>query len=123
MTAKGLYKIDDASRVAEWVKGLARSGNQGPYGQAHVVETVFPPEMGGAMKSPWDMPYGNDWAEVSGGSFTDLVIDAIFGADLTLYDGIKLHSRLQDFDARAELRNVSYQGKMYTIGGDGVHPA
>ena len=123
MTAKGLYKIDDASRVAEWVKGLARSGNQGPYGQAHVVETVFPPEMGGAMKSPWDMPYGNDWAEVSGGSFTDLVIDAIFGADLTLYGGIKLHSRLQDFDALAELRNVSYQGKLYTIGGDGVQPA
>ena len=123
MTAKGLYKIDAASRVAEWVKGLARSGNQGPYGQAHVVETVFPPEMGGAMKSPWDMPYGNDWAEVSGGSFTDLVIDAIFGADLTLYDGIKLRSRLQDFDVRAELRNVSYQGKLYTINGNGVQLA
>ena len=123
MTAKGLYKIDDASRVAEWVRGLARSGNQGPYGQAHVVETVFPPEMGGAMKSPWDMPYGNDWAEVSGGSFTDLVIEAIFGADLTLSDGIKLRSRFQDFDARAELRNVSYQGKLYTIGGNGVQSA
>ena len=52
MTAKGLYKVDPSARVAEWVKGLARSGNQGPYAQAHIVENVFPPENGGAMKSP-----------------------------------------------------------------------
>lgn len=123
MTAKGLYKIDDASRVAEWVKGLAKSGNQGPYGQAHIVESVFPPERGGALKSPWDLPYGNDWSELSGGSFTDLVIDSIFGADFTLYGGIKLHSRLLDFDAGAELHHVNYQGKAYTISKNGVQPA
>jgi hypothetical protein len=120
MTAKGLYKIDPSARVAEWVKGLARSANQGPYGQAHIVESVFPPERGGAMKSPLEAPYGNDWAIVSGGSFTDLAIDSIFGANLTLYDGIDVHSRLADFDSDAELRNVNYQGKMYTISRNGA---
>jgi hypothetical protein len=123
MTAKGLFKIDDASRVAEWIKGLAKSGNQGPYGQAHVVESVFPPEMGGALKSPWDLPYGNDWSELSGGSFTDMVIDSIFGANFTLNGGIKLHSRLLNFDPGAELRNVNYHGKLYTINQNGVQPA
>jgi len=115
MTAKGLYKIDPSHRVAAWVKGLAKSANQGPFGQAHIVETVFPPEQGGAFKCPLEQPYGNDWCEVSGGSFTDLVIDSIFGADLTLYDGIRLNSHLADFDPDAKLLNVNYQGKSYTI--------
>ena len=66
MTAKGLYKIDPSAKVAAWVKSLAKSANQGPYGQAHIVETVFPPENGGAFKCPLEEPYGNDWCEVGG---------------------------------------------------------
>lgn len=121
MTAKGLYKIDSSARVAEWVRGLAKSGNQGPYAQAHIVENIFPPEKGGAMKSPLDQPYGNDWAIISGGSFSDMVIDSIFGANLNLDHGIGVHSRISDFDSEAELRGVSYQGKAYTIRKDGAH--
>ncbi len=34
----------------------------------------------------------NDWCCIAGGGFTDLVIDTIFGANLTLFDGIKLQS-------------------------------
>ena len=52
-----------------------------------------------------------------------MVIDSIFGADFTLDDGIKLHSRLLDFDPRAELRHVNYQGKAYTINQNGVQHA
>jgi hypothetical protein len=120
MTAKGLYKIDAPAKVAAWVKGLAKSGNQGPYGQAHIVETLFPAENGGAMKSPYDNPYGNDWAELAGGSFTDMVIDSVFGADLTLGQGIRVQSRLADFDPEAELRNMDYQGKIYKINRNGA---
>ena len=61
--------------------------------------------------------------EVSGGSFTDLVIDSIFGADLTLYDGIRVKSRLADFDPAARLLNVNYQGKSYVISNCSAHPA
>ena len=123
MTAKGLYKIDPSAKVAAWVKGLAKSANQGPFGQAHIAETVFPPENGGAFKCPLEEPYENDWCEVSGGSFTDLVIDSVFGADLTLYDGLRVNSRLADFDPAAELRNVNYQGKSYVVSSRGAHPA
>lgn len=45
----------------------------------------------------------------------DLVIDTIFGADLSLYDGIRMNSQLAGFDAEAKLLNVRYQGKNYTI--------
>jgi hypothetical protein len=123
MTAKGLYKIDPSAKVAAWVKGLAKTANQGPYGQAHIVETVFPPENGGAFKCPLEQPYGNDWCEVQGGGFTDFVIDSIFGADLTLYDGIRVKSRLADFDPAARLLNVNYQGKSHVISSRGAHAA
>jgi len=123
MTAKGLYRIDPSARVAAWVKGLAKSANQGPFGQAHIAETIFPPESGGAFKCPLEQPYGNDWCCVSGGSFTDLVIDSIFGADLTLYDGIQVKPRLADFDPAAELRNLNYQGKDYVVSSRGAQPA
>jgi len=122
-TAQGLYKINPSAPVSQWIKGLAKSANQGPFGQAHIVETVFPPESGGAMKCPRDKPYGNDWSEVSGGSYIDLVVDSIFGADLSLYDGIDITSRLKDFDAESRLLNVPYQGKLYTISQQGAEEA
>ncbi len=119
-TAKGLYKTDPAARVSKWVKNLAKAGNQGPIGQAHFVETVFPLENGAAYKCPTDAPYLNDWCCISGGGFVDLVIDTLFGANLTLYDGIKVQSRLADFDPKARLVNLRYQGKNYAISSDRV---
>jgi hypothetical protein len=120
MTAKGLYKTDPSQNVARWVKQLARAGNQGPFGQAHFVETIFPREKGGAYKSPDDAPYLNDWSCVSGGCFVDLVINSVFGADLSLYDGIKLTSHLKDFDSNAKLVKLRYQGQNYTVSSQAV---
>ena len=114
-TAKGLYKIDSSPKVSAWLKNLAKAGNQGPIGQAHFVETVFPLEDGAAYKCPNDAPYINDWCCIAGGAFTDLVIDTIFGANLTLFDGVKTEPRLKDFDATARLVNLRYQGKNYSI--------
>jgi len=119
MTAKGLYKAEASGKVAAWLKGVAKVFNQGPIGQAHFIETFFPPVHGGAAKCPEDLPYMTDWSCMSGGSYIDLIIDSIFGADFTLYDGLKVKSRLADFDPAAKLLNVNYQGKSYTITGRG----
>ena len=117
-TARGLYKTDPPARVSAWVKNLAKAGNQGPIGQAHFVETAFPLEHGAAYKCPTDAPYLNDWCCISGGGFTDLVIDTIFGANLTLFDGIKVQPRLADFDPKSRLVNVRYQRRNYVISSD-----
>ena len=126
MTAKGLLRIDSspemASQLASWIKQLAKAGNQGPFGQAHFVEPVFPPEQGGARKSPEDAPYLNDWCCIAAGSFVDMVIDSIFGADLTLHDGIRVTSRLEHFDPQARLVNLPYQGKSFSISRNGAQP-
>jgi hypothetical protein len=120
MSAKGLYKIDEPSRVVPWLKEIAKAGNQGPIGQAHFVEDVFPPVNGGASKSSEDAPYIEDWCCVAAGAFTELVIDSIFGADLTMSDGIRLKSHLAEFDPQARLEGLQYQGGLYTITKDGV---
>ena len=45
----------------------------------------------------------------------NLVVDIIFGADLTLYNGIQGQSRLKDFDPAATLLTLNYQGRNFTI--------
>jgi hypothetical protein len=115
MTAKGLYKIAPSAKVAAWLRNVVRAVNQGPIGQAHFTETAFPLEHGAAYKCPTDAPYLNDWCCLSAGAFTDLTIDTIFGAQLTLFDGIKVRSRLADFDAKARLVNLRYQKKNYVL--------
>jgi hypothetical protein len=117
MTAKGLYKIDPSHRVAAWVKGFAKAAHQGPFAQSHLAETTFPPDAGGARKDP-----EGGWYEAAGGCFMNLVIDTIFGADLTLYNGIHVNSRLKDFDPTAKLIGVNYQGKSYIVSGEEVSP-
>jgi hypothetical protein len=120
MTAKGLYKIDSPDRVSRWLREVAKAGNQGPIGQAHFVEDVYPPVNGGAFKSSEDAPFIEDWCCIAAGAFTELVIDSIFGAELTLSDGIKVNSNLGNFDSSARLEGVRYQGALYTITKDGA---
>jgi len=119
MTAKGLYKIDSAGRIAPWLREVAKAGNQGPIGQAHFVEQVYPPVNGGAFKSSEDAPFIEDWCCIAAGAFTELVIDSIFGAELTLSDGIQVNSHLASFDGSARLEGLRYQGGLYTVTKDG----
>jgi hypothetical protein len=120
MTAKGLFKIDSPERIARWLRAVAKAGNQGPIGQAHFVEEVYPPINGGAFKASEDAPFIEDWCCIAAGAFTELVIDSIFGAQLTLSDGIKVNSRLDSFDPTARLEGVRYQEALYTVTKDGA---
>jgi hypothetical protein len=120
MTAKGLYKIDPPAKITPWLREVAKAGNQGPIGQAHFVEEVWPPMNGGAYKASNDAPYIEDWSCLAAGSFSELVIDSIFGAELTMSNGIRVQSRLAEFDPNARLEGLPYQGAHYTITKNGV---
>lgn len=120
MSAKGLYKIDGPAKIVPWLREIAKAGNQGPIGQAHFVEDIFPPVNGGAFKSSEDAPYIEDWCCVAAGAFTELVIDSIFGAELTMSDGIRVQSHLAEIDPNARLEGVKYQGGLYTITKNGA---
>jgi hypothetical protein len=120
MSANGLYKIAPSAEAAGWLREVAKAGNQGPIGQAHFVEDVWPAVNGGAFKACEDAPYIEDWCCIAAGAFTDLVIDSIFGAELTMSGGIRTTSRVADFDPNARLDNLQYQGAQYTVTKDGA---
>lgn len=120
MCAKGLFKIDDPATIAPWLNEIARAGNQGPIGQAHFTEDVVPPLHGGAYKASEDAPYIEDWCCISGGTFTELVIDSIFGVRFSLYDGLRATPRLEQFDRRARLDHIHSQGSEFSADASGV---
>jgi len=119
-SAKGLFKVDDPTSIAPWLAEVAKAGNQGPIGQAHFVEDVVAPLMGGAHKASEDAPYIEDWCCISGGAFIDLVIDSIFGVKPTLFSGLQAEPKLAAFDAHARLDGLHYQGGEYSVSAEGV---
>jgi hypothetical protein len=116
----GLYRIGRGDLALQWLKGLAKSANQGPFGQAHFVEGAIEPEDGGARKAPPDWPYITDWTCSSNGAWCNTVIESIFGVRATFKDGISARPQFGEFDPTAVLRNLSYQGKQYTVTRAGI---
>jgi hypothetical protein len=121
MSAKALYRLGESEeKVAGWLREVAKAGNQGPIGQAHFVEDVWPTMKGGAFKCPNDVPYMNEWCCIAGGAFTDLVLDSIFGVEMRM-DGLSAKPRLAAFDAKAELHGLQHQGRQYRVNNQGIH--
>jgi len=118
--ATGLYKIGRGHIAFKWLKGISRTANQGPLGQAHFVETAIDPESGGARKATPEGPYINDWTVSSNGSWTNVIIESIFGVNAGLKNGISAKPDFGEFDSKAELKNLSYKGKIYHVNKDGL---
>lgn len=116
----GLYRVGQTDLAFEWLKGLAKSANQGPFGQAHFVENIVSSEDGGAKKAPSDLPYISDWACAAGGNWVNIIIESIFGVKPTLTSGICAYPKFGAFDPNAELRNLPYQGKLYRVTRHGI---
>lgn len=125
LALSGLYVAGETDVALDWIKGLAKSSQQGPIAQAHFAEDFVAPETanGGAIKAPSDPPYINDWACVSGCNYLEPIVDSIFGINAGLFGGITAKPQFGKFDAKAELRNINYQGKLYTATKTGVKPS
>ena len=117
-----LFRIGQVDAAFDWIKGLAKSANQGPFGQAHFIESVVDPVDGGARKAPSDFPWINDWACSSNGAFVSVIIESIFGVNATLNQGITAQPAFGPLDKDSRLTNLSYQGAMYDIDSTGIHP-
>jgi hypothetical protein len=122
-TVRGLYRIGETDLAFAWLKGLARSANQGPFGQAHFADGVVLPEQGGAAKCPPTIPYWTDWCCSSNGSWVTAVVEGIFGVQASVKNGISASPNFGSFDASASLINIPYQGKRYTATIDGIQEA
>lgn len=116
----GLYRIGEVDLAFQWLKGLAQSANQGPYGQAHFVEDIIAPEDGGARKAPMEMPFITDWACSSNGAWANIIIESIFGVQAGLDGKLSAQPQFGPFDPKAELHNLAYQGKLYHVDRTGI---
>lgn len=119
MSALGLYNIDEHDIAFNWLKGLAKTANQGPFGQAHFDEAVMPLESGGSLKVSADIPYINDWTCSSNGSWVKLFIEGVFGVKAGL-NGIEAIPKFSSFDPNAALRGLTWQGKTYDVTKNGL---
>jgi len=122
LAATGLYRIGRGDVATSWLRGLARSANQGPFGQCHFVESAVPPDSGGARKAFYEWPYGADWACSSSGSYLTTVIEGLFGVRATTFNGISATPQFAGFDPGAELHNLRYQGRLYAVSRNGLIP-
>ncbi len=118
-----LYRAGEADLAFHWMQGLARSANQGPFGQAHFVDPIIDPDAGGARKAPIDFPYITDWTVSSGGSWVSAIIEGLFGVRATLDKGISAVPQFGPFDPDARLVNLHHQGSLYNVTRDGIRRA
>lgn len=124
LAVSAMYTAGEGAQAFEWMKGLAKTAMQGPIAQAHFAEDFVAPEAGGgAIKAPSDPPYINDWACVAGCAYLEPIVDSIFGVQAGLSDSLTAKPNFGTFDARAELRNVPYQGRTFHASINGVRPA
>jgi hypothetical protein len=114
LALSALFYAGEIDTAFRWMKGLASVTRQGPIAQAHFTEAFVAPEAnGGAIKAPSDQPYINDWACVSGCNYLEPMVASIFGIEAGLFGGLSAKPNFGPLEASAELRNISYQGKIY----------
>lgn len=118
---RGLYAVGRTDDALTWLKGLARSANQGPFAQAHFADIVVEPEHGGARKAPPDFPWITDWACSSNGSWSAVVIESIFGVKAAVDGTLTARPAFGAFDPNARLRNLRVNGRLYDVDRDGLH--
>lgn len=121
MSLNALFTSGFETDALRWMQGLSETVNQGPFGQAHFAEDVFPPEKdSGALKTPNDQPYINDWANIAALAFFEPFIDGIFGITAGLNGNIEANPVQSAQTEGAELYNLQYQGHNYNITRNGL---
>ncbi|GAC1442908.1 MAG: hypothetical protein NVSMB55_14940 [Mycobacteriales bacterium] len=119
--AAALYRFGRADLASSWIHGLARSANQGPFGQAQFADGVVPAEAGGAAKAPSELPWITDWTCAANGSWVDLVVTSVFGVRFGLDGAVTASPQLAGLDPSARLLGLTVQGRTWDVDAAGAH--
>jgi hypothetical protein len=118
--ARALYDLGRGDLAAAWLPGLARSANQGPFGQAHFTAEAVAAVNGGARKSPPHEPYLIDWACSSSGAYVGLVLEKVFGLEVPIEGEPTARPALADLDPSATLSGLTIRGQTYSVSAAGL---
>lgn len=119
--AAALYRFGRADVASAWLQGLAKSANQGPFGQSHFADGVLASESGGALKAPAEMPWINDWTCSSNGAWVALIVQSVFGVNIALDGTVTAEPQLEGLDPDARLTGLRVQGRTWDIDRTGAH--
>lgn len=119
--AAALYRFGRSDLAAPWLRGLARSANQGPFGQSHFADGVLAAESGGALKAPAEQPWINDWTCSSNGAWVALVVQSVFGVQIGLDGSVTASPQLEGLDPDARLVGLRVQGRTWDVDATGAH--
>jgi hypothetical protein len=115
-----LYRLGAAETVRDWLPGLARTARQGPFAQGHFVGSPVENSYDAAPKAPPQRPYQMDWACSSSGAFVGLVLEGVFGLNVTLKGEVEANPRLEGIDPSARLHGLVVAGQKYDVSAAGV---
>jgi hypothetical protein len=118
LAASALVRAGEHALLASWLPGLAATAQQGPYAQAHFVETAAPTVAGGARKAPTEWPYLNDWSCLSAGNFFETIVLGLFGFEPGCTQPAA-RPRLAAIDPHASLHGLRWQGRSLVLHADG----
>jgi hypothetical protein len=76
----GLLKIGRRDVAEDWLRGIARTARQGPFGQAYYDEGVWPSVFDGAAKVTEELPQCCHWCNISGAMFYEVLVKMAGGA-------------------------------------------
>jgi hypothetical protein len=116
---RALAALGAHEALTAWIEGLSRTANQGPMGQAHFVDEAVPSIGGGARKAPPQLPYIIDWACSSSGAWVELVIEALFGVEVTADGSVRAGGCVSALDPGATLRGLRVGERTIDIHADG----
>lgn len=119
-SAIALLRMGQVDLAVDWMRGLAKTAQQGPFGQAHFDERVIEPDAGAARKAPAEAPYISDWSSSSIGSWASLVIEGVFGVSADLTGRLTATPVVDRFDPDARLVGLRCQGERYDVDRSGV---
>lgn len=119
--AAALYRFGRADLASAWLRGLAQSANQGPFGQSHFADGVLAPESGGALKAPAELPWINDWTCAANGAWVALVVQSVFGVTIGLDGSVSAQPQLDGLDPQARLVGLRVQGRTWDVDRHGAH--
>jgi len=101
--------------IAEWLEGVAKVTDQGPFSQAYWAEDLYPPEAGAAAKCHDELTQGNHWVIGSGALFAEMILDGICGLSADLEGHLTLKPGLPSWAKDVHITQITVHGKTYEL--------
>jgi len=101
--------------IREWLEGVARVTEQGPFSQAYWAEDLYPAESAAAAKCFDELTQANHWVCSSGALFAEMILDGVCGLSADLEGNLTLRPGLEAWAKDVAIFNISVHGQSYDL--------